>query len=51
MFKIIFVEIMICLVMLIGVAAYVFESLALHTIADRRGNPHAWLAWMPIGNL
>ena len=37
--------------MLIGIATYVFSSLGLFTIAQRRGIHHAWLSWIPVGNL
>ena len=31
--------------------SYVFYSLGLYTIANRRGIRHSWLAWVPVGNL
>lgn len=34
-----------------SLAVYIIQSLSLHSIADRRGISHAWLAWIPIGNL
>lgn len=36
---------------IIGIVAYVLGSLGFYTIASRRGINHAWLAWVPIGNL
>ena len=36
---------------LLGLAAYVFSALGLFTIARRRGIHHAWLSWIPIGNI
>ena len=35
---------------LLGIAAYVFSSLGLYTIARRRGIHNPWLSWIPIGN-
>ncbi len=35
--------------MLIRLVIYVFRSLALHTIAKRRGLKNPWLAWVPVG--
>ena len=37
--------------MLISLATYIVVSLSLYTIADRRDIKHAWLAWIPVGNL
>lgn len=37
--------------MVIGLATYVATAIALHAIANRRGIQHAWLAWIPVGNL
>ena len=40
------------LVMLvIGIAAYVLTSLALYTMAQKRGIANPWLAWVPIADL
>ena len=36
---------------LIQIAAYVLSSLALYTIAKRRGLDHAWLSWIPVANV
>ncbi len=30
---------------------YVLQSIGLHTIANRRGIRHGWLAWLPFGNM
>ena len=35
---------------LFGIATYVLTSLALYTIASRRGLQKAWLAWIPVVN-
>ena len=35
----------------LGVAAYVLQSLSMHTIANRRGIRHGWLAWIPVCSL
>ncbi len=32
-------------------AAYVYMSLALQTIADKTGTANSWLAWIPIANV
>lgn len=32
------------------IATYVLQSLALHTLARRRGIANPWLAWLPFGN-
>lgn len=37
--------------MLIELAAYVFMSLSLYTIANRRGIHKSWLAWVPVARL
>lgn len=39
------------LVLLIGIAMYVFQGIGLYTLADRRGLRHGWLAWLPVGNI
>lgn len=38
------------LILGIGIASYVMNSLALHKIADRRGIQNPWLAWIPFAN-
>src|SRR5579872_6746962 len=30
---------------------YIYQSLALQTIADNTNTPNSWLAWVPIANL
>ena len=40
-----FVLLVICL------AAYIYMSLALQTIANKTNTPNAWLAWIPIANI
>jgi hypothetical protein len=37
--------------LVIGIAAYVLTSLALYTMAQKRGIANPWLAWVPIANL
>lgn len=39
------------LAFLISIVAYVLGSLGYYTIAKRRGIHHAWLAWVPVGNM
>lgn len=41
----------IVIALLLGVAVYVYTSLALMTTAKRLKIKDAWLAWVPIGNL
>ncbi|MBQ8539940.1 MAG: hypothetical protein IJ435_00550 [Clostridia bacterium] len=31
------------------IAQYVMQSMAMHSIADKRGVKNAWLAWIPVG--
>lgn len=35
---------------LLSIAVYVLTSLALYTLAGRRGIKHPWLSWVPIAN-
>ena len=35
----------------VGLALYVIMSMGLYTIAERRGIPNPWLAWLPVGNV
>lgn len=37
--------------MLFGIASYVLSSLAVYTIAQRRGLNKPWLAWVPVVNV
>ena len=39
------------LMLAFAVAAYVLQSLGLHTVAKRRGIHNPWLSWLPIGNM
>ena len=39
------------LVLVISITMYVLQSIGLYTLADRRGLRHAWLAWLPVGNI
>lgn len=36
---------------LLNIASYVLTSLALYTVATRRGIGHAWLSWIPLLNV
>ncbi|MGM9589447.1 MAG: hypothetical protein ACI3V0_04660 [Faecousia sp.] len=36
---------------LLGIATYVLSSLALYTLATRRGIQKAWLSWVPVLNV
>ena len=35
---------------LLGIAAYVLTSIALYTLANRRGIKNAWISWVPVIN-
>ena len=35
----------------ISVVAYVFQSVSMYSIANRRGIKNPWLSWVPLGNL
>ena len=35
----------------IGIAAYVLTALGLYKIAQKQGEPNAWLAWVPVAQL
>lgn len=39
------------LAMAAGVVFYILQSVGMYTIAKRRGIRHAWLSWLPIGNV
>ena len=34
----------------IGIASYIIQSLALYKISKEQGNDKAWLAWLPVGS-
>ncbi len=36
---------------LLGIAAYILTALGLYKIAQKQGEPNAWLAWIPIAQL
>jgi hypothetical protein len=38
-------------ILLLLLAVYVYSSLTLMIVAQKTGTEHAWLAWVPIGNL
>ncbi len=42
--------IMYIILLIFLIATYVLQSLALHTLARRRGIASPWLAWLPFGN-
>ena len=35
----------------ISIVAYVFQSVSMYSIANRRGIKNPWLSWVPLGNL
>ena len=37
--------------MLLAIASYVLTSMALYTLASRRGISHAWFSWVPVLNV
>jgi len=37
--------------MLLGIVSYVLSSMALYTLASRRGIAKAWLSWVPVLNV
>ena len=39
------------LAIIFAITMYVLQSIGLYSIADRRGLRHAWMAWVPIGNV
>src|SRR6266436_5249243 len=43
--------VMLLFVVVFGLAAYVYMSLALQTIATKTGTANEWLAWIPIANI
>lgn len=40
-----------CISFALSAVKYIFGSLGLYTIADRRAIRHSWLAWLPVGNI
>jgi hypothetical protein len=42
---------MLMFIVVIGLAGYVYMSLALQTIATKTSTENAWLAWIPIANI
>jgi hypothetical protein len=43
--------VMLFVVVVFGLAAYVYMALAVQTIAKKTGTANDWLAWIPIANL
>ncbi len=43
--------VMLLFVAVVGLAAYIYVSLALQTIATKTATPNGWLAWIPIANI
>ena len=35
---------------LVALVLYIFQSVALYSMAKNRGIANPWLAWLPIGN-
>lgn len=50
-FLLVFLIVFYLLMLAVAVAAYIFQSLGLYTVAKRRGIHNPWLAWIPIGNM
>ena len=36
---------------LLSIVAYIFTAISLFSIAKRRGIHHAWMSWIPVGNI
>lgn len=43
--------VMLLFVVVVGLACYIYMSLALQTIATKTGTSDGWLAWIPIANV
>lgn len=39
------------LILAFGILSYVLQSVGLYSLSKRRGIRHAWLSWLPLGNL
>lgn len=50
-FMLVFFLVFYLLMLAVGVASYVLQSLGMYTIAKRRGIHHPWLSWVPVGNM
>lgn len=50
-FLLVFVLVFYLLMIGFSILSYVLNSLGMYTIAKRRGIHHAWLSWLPIGNM
>lgn len=50
-FILVFVLVFYLLMIGFSILTYVLNSLGMYTIAKRRGIHHAWLSWLPIGNM
>lgn len=37
--------------LLLGLVSYIMGAVGMHTLANRRGIRHGWLAWIPLGNV
>ena len=48
---VVFVVLFYFLLLAFSICSYVLTALGLYTAGTRRGIPHAWLAWLPIGNM
>lgn len=44
-----FLLIFLLIILAVAVVAYIFQSLALYTVAKRRMIKNPWLAWLPVG--
>ncbi|MDR1192895.1 MAG: hypothetical protein LBK98_01810, partial [Peptococcaceae bacterium] len=36
---------------ILAIVLYIFQALSLYTMAERRGLPNPWLAWIPIASI
>ena len=50
-FMLVFLVIFYLIMIAACIACYVLQAVGMYSIAKRRGIHHAWLAWIPVGNL
>lgn len=46
-----FIFLVAIIALVIVLVIYVFQSIALHKLAEKNNIPNAWLAWIPVGNM
>ncbi len=50
-FMLVFLVVFYLIMIAACIACYVLQAVGMYSIAKRRGIHHAWLAWIPVGNL